>query len=249
MRDIIDYTEKYRDLGFERYQIYYRRKMILEFIEKYSPKRILEIGCGMDPLFQYIDSEYLLFTVVDPSIEFYQNAVNLSKHYNNVGVYNEEFSPREEFISNGYDFIICSSLLHEVENPSKMLSEIADICARRTVVHINVPNAFSLHRLIAYGASMINDVHDFSRRNVSFQQNTVFDLNALMDLARSCGFNIIESGSYFLKPFTHNQMQQAVDNGILDDQVMDGLYETGKILQGYGSEIYLNLRLKNGMLN
>ena len=105
MRDIKDYTEKYLDLGFERYQIYYRRKLILEFIEKYSPKKILEIGCGMDPLFQYIDPKYLVYTVVEPSTEFYKNAVNLSKQFSNVCIFNEEFSPREEYDLNKYDFM------------------------------------------------------------------------------------------------------------------------------------------------
>ena len=53
MRDIDKYTENYIIANFEDYQIKYRRKLILDVMSKYNPKTILEIGCGMKPLFQY----------------------------------------------------------------------------------------------------------------------------------------------------------------------------------------------------
>ncbi len=46
-------------------------------------------------------------------------------------------------------FIICSGLLHEVEEPDKMIRDIFRLCGRETIVHINVPNANSIHRLVA----------------------------------------------------------------------------------------------------
>ncbi len=54
MRNIENYVEKYTKAGFEDYKVLYRRKKILEVIEKYHSKKILEIGCGMEPLFQYV---------------------------------------------------------------------------------------------------------------------------------------------------------------------------------------------------
>ena len=52
MRDIEKYTTDYLVQDFEVYQVEYRRRMIAEQIEKYQPQRILEIGCGKEPLFQ-----------------------------------------------------------------------------------------------------------------------------------------------------------------------------------------------------
>lgn len=51
MRDIDKYTQEYSKAGFEKYQVAYRRRKLLEIINKYLPQRILEIGCGMEPLF------------------------------------------------------------------------------------------------------------------------------------------------------------------------------------------------------
>lgn len=51
MRDIDKYAEDYVKGDFEIYQVKYRRKMVLEQIAKYKPRKVLEIGCGMEPLF------------------------------------------------------------------------------------------------------------------------------------------------------------------------------------------------------
>jgi len=45
MRDINDYTKNYNIASFEDYKVIYRRKKVLEIMQKYKPKRILEIGC------------------------------------------------------------------------------------------------------------------------------------------------------------------------------------------------------------
>lgn len=74
MRDIEDYTQKYLEPGFEVYQVKYRRKKVLEILHRYKPKHVLEIGCGMEPLFQYADWEYQYWTVVEPSEVFVKNA-------------------------------------------------------------------------------------------------------------------------------------------------------------------------------
>ena len=77
MRDIEEYTKKYNEQSFEPYMVKYRRKKVLEEIEKYSPVSVLEIGCGMEPLFKdVLESE---FTIVEPSVEFALNANELSK--------------------------------------------------------------------------------------------------------------------------------------------------------------------------
>ena len=55
MRDLDKYTDEYNIANFEDYQIRYRKRKILEVIEEHAPKRILEIGCGMDPLFNYVE--------------------------------------------------------------------------------------------------------------------------------------------------------------------------------------------------
>lgn len=78
MRNISKYTEKYNESSFETYQVKYRRKKVIEEIEKYSPSSVLEIGCGYTPLF--LDVFETDFTIVEPSEYFATNAIELSKN-------------------------------------------------------------------------------------------------------------------------------------------------------------------------
>ena len=244
MRDIEKYTEDYNQPGFEDYQIIYRRRKILEILNQYKPKRILEIGCGMEPLFQYIEFNYDVYTVVEPSKVFCDNARRLAKGNTKISCYNEYFSAGEKFKEQQFDFIICASLLHELEEPSVFLKEVAAICNKQTVFHVNVPNAYSLHRLLAREMGLIEDEHDMSERNKHYQQNNVYDINCLSGSLEKAGFSELERGTYFVKPFTHAQMYQMMNQNIIDKSVLDGLYELGKVLKDFGSEIYINAKIK-----
>lgn len=77
-RDIMDYESKYIKgiCGFEKYKVIYRRRKIIEIIDKYEPQKILEIGCGMEPLFRYVKDKE--FTIVEPCDYFYENAKSAS---------------------------------------------------------------------------------------------------------------------------------------------------------------------------
>ena len=57
------------------------------------------------------------------------------------------------------------------------------------------------------------------------------------------GFEPIDQGSYFVKPFTHAQMSQLQGIGLMSERMLDGLWGLEKHLPGLGSEIYVNLRL------
>lgn len=46
------------------------------------------------------------------------------------------------------------------------------------------------------------------------------------------------------KPFSHKQMYAMVEKRIIDEAVMDGLYELGNHMPEYGSEIYVNCKVK-----
>ena len=244
MRDIEKYTEDYNQPNFEDYQIIYRRKKILEIMDQYNPKRILEIGCGMEPLFQYIEFKYDIYTVIEPSKVFCDNAKRLAVGNTRISCYNEYFASSEKLKKQKFDFIICSSLLHEMEEPIAFLKEIATICNEQTVLHVNVPNAYSLHRLLAKEMGLIGDEHDMSERNRLYQQNNVYDMNLLNASLEKAGFFELERGTYFIKPFTHTQMYQMMSQKIIDENVLGGLYELGKVLKDFGSEIYINAKIR-----
>ena len=240
MRNIDNYTNNYSVQSFEDYQVMYRRKKVLEQIRCFHPGSLLEIGVGLDPIFQYVED--VEFTIVEPSEKFYENARKLSEvgYGGRVHCLQGFFEDIAEGLDKKFDMIICSSLLHEVEFPDKFLGAVSKVCNENTVVHINVPNANSLHRLLALESGIISNVKDKSRRNELLQQQNVFDLDTLSQLVEKNGMHIIESGSYFIKPFTHRQMYAMLEQGIIEEKVLDGFYYLEKYMPGLGSEIYVN---------
>ena len=244
MRDINAYESKYLSESFEEIKVKYRRKKVLSIIKRYTPDHILEIGVGREPLFQWYDAK---FTIVEPSDFFFTNARNLSKGgYERITCIKGFFESDEvqSALADTYDFIVCSSLLHEVEEPKKLLSAIKKKCDKNTIVHINVPNAKSMHRLLGMTMKILKDCHDSSDANIAFQQNTVFDISMLKRMVDDEGFSVLEEGSYFIKPFSHAQMHELLNTEIIDNKVLDGLDELSELMPEYGSEIYVNCRLK-----
>jgi hypothetical protein len=111
-------------------------------------------------------------------------------------------------------------------------------------LHVNVPNARSLHRLLALEMGLIGDVFERSANQRRLQQPRTFDLASLQAQVQACGFEVTDAGSYFVKPFTHAQMAQLRSCGLLDERMLDGLMGLEKHLPGLGSEIYVNCRLR-----
>lgn len=248
MRDIKDYTDKYVDEPFEPTIVGIRKKMVIEQCKKYKHNNILEIGCGMNPFF--VDfKDYKRMIIVEPGDSFADNAAELAKKGNLevdiVRGFLENETDKINKLGIDLDFVILSSVLHELDEPQKMLSVIRSICSKDTVVHINVPNANSLHRLIAIEAGLIKDVHEQSAQMQKMQRRRTYDRELLREEVEKSGFEILDEGSYFIKPFTHSQMQRCMDAGIIDDKVILGLEKVIKYMPEYGAGIYVNVREKD----
>ena len=245
MRNLKQYTENYVDLEFEDIQALYRKKKIIEQIEKYPHKHILEIGCGMDPLFNVYNA-FDQIVIVEPAKQFSENAINISKRntilQSKVIVINRLMEEAADALTKfDFDFILVSCLLHEVEDAGLFLKKLHSIMNRETIVHINVPNAYSFHRLLAVEMGLIKSVFEMSEINIRMQQQKVFDLGSLSELVTEHGFKIINSGSYFIKPFTHKQMSEMIKSKILNEKVLDGFYNMTKYLPDFGSEIFVEI--------
>ena len=247
MRDIEDYTKKYVNKPFEDTMVRIRKKVVIEQCMKYPHANIVEIGCGMSPLF--VDFEnFDRLIIIEPSAMFATNAQQLAEEKSvtkkikivNEFVENIEKSVLEDF--GNIDFIIVSSLLHEVDEPQKLLEGVGKLCSRKTIVHINVPNAKSLHRMIAVAGGMIADEHDRSKEQIKLQISRTYDMALLHEEMAHAGFHIVDEGSYFMKPFTHKQMQQCIDAGIIDECVLQGLENVIQFFPDLGAGIYVNVK-------
>ncbi len=246
MRDIDLYTKEYDGLPFEAIQVKYRRKKVIEQIIKYKHDCMLEVGCGLEPLFAFFN-DFEEMTIVEPSSEFVNKAKELLMgDYKNsnfdVDIIQGLLEEKTEVVNNKkYDMILVSSLLHELEEPRKVLNAVYELCSDETIVHINVPNARSLHRYLAFEMGLINSVYEKSEQQIRLNQHSTFDMETLSELVEACGFTVIEKGSYFPKFFTHGQMQKLVDAQIINHEMLEGIYKMSKYLGDYGSEIYVDV--------
>jgi 2-polyprenyl-3-methyl-5-hydroxy-6-metoxy-1,4-benzoquinol methylase len=243
MRDLKDYEKSYALLPFENIQARYRKRKILETVQKYRPRSILEIGCGQDSFFNHY-SEFDTFTIVEPCDQFFENAVAQSKNNDRVNVVRGLLQDKiKEIGSRRYDLILMSSLLHEIPDCESLLRATAQLCDEATIIHLNVPNSKSFHRVLALEMGLIEHLTDRSLTQQQMQQSHTFDLDKLEALANVTGFKAIEMGSFFLKPFTHAQMALLQEVGVATELMLDGLYKLSQYFPEHGSEIYMNIQL------
>ena len=239
-RDLDNYQQQYTLSPFEETLARVRKEVIAGFLRERQFRNILEVGCGVRSLAESLD-DFDSFDVVEPGQEFLERAQRFVRTHqcsNRIHFHHQRF---EEFRDTGrVDCIVISGLLHELGDPTGFLRHAFDIAPRGCWLHVNVPNAKSFHRLWAVEAGLIKTEYDKSVTQVRLQQNHTFDSETLGKLVRDNGFSVVESGSYFIKPFTHSQMQQLVNLGVLTDALIAGLMKMERHAPGLGAEIFVN---------
>jgi 2-polyprenyl-3-methyl-5-hydroxy-6-metoxy-1,4-benzoquinol methylase len=244
VRDLDAYQREYGKLPFEESQARYRKRRIIESIARYRPRSILEVGCGFDPLFNHY-RDYERCTVVEPGDDFARNARECAKALEGITIVHGSLERNLAILSvTPYDFVALSSLLHEISDSKTLLDATAQLCGPGTIVHVNVPNALSIHRLLAVEMGLIQSVYERSQTQERMQQKQTFDAHSLAALVFESGFEIVEQGTFFIKPFTHAQMASLQTSGLLTEPMLEGLYKLSKHFPDNGSEIFMDLRLR-----
>ncbi|MGO9558168.1 MAG: methyltransferase domain-containing protein [Acidimicrobiales bacterium] len=244
----LEYGEAYeQDYGYERHQVGARRRLLTELVRTSSPNVVVETGCGSELLADAVVAAGLSveqWIVVEPFPRFAEAARLAAERLPFLSVVEglaEEVG--DEVLAKAVsppDLVICSSLLHEVADTDALLQACRRLIAEREgMLHVNIPNARSLHRRLARAAGLIADEAEMTSRNLVLRQQRVLDMAGLTALVTSAGLSVEESGGYMLKPFTHAQMEQLE---FLTPELLAGLYTLGRELPELASEIFVNAR-------
>lgn len=238
------FLQDYQNGDFENTLTEYRKKKIIDILQKYPTENILEIGCGMEPLFlKYQKFEKM--TVVEPANIMYQSAVKHRQAVSgNIECIHDFVENRvDELKEKNFDFILLVGLIHEVEDSDKIMDAVKKICRKDSYVLITTNNPYSFHLTLAYEAGMIPQLGILTDKAKSFQRNSAFTMEEMKELAKRHGFVVIEEGAYFIKPFSHGQMKELVDRQIIGREVLDGLDRLVKYIPELGAENYCVVKL------
>ena len=248
-RNLAEYVARYNeDSGFERIMVEYRRRLVLERLTALAPRTGVEVGCGSELVaahYPTAHSGFRKWVIVEPSAEFAKAAaaVNLP----NVAVVENVIEAAKQQVldelGEAPDAIVIASVLHEVIDPRSLLQAAVSIMGDRTSLHVNVPNADSLHRQLAVAMGMARNVAELSARNLTLLQNRVYTLASLREAIEEVGLRVCGTGGFFLKLLTHEQMQlllNALEKGGAQVQsILDGLDKLGRDRPEMASEIFI----------
>lgn len=243
-RNLKKYQSEYLKQPFEPIQSEIRRNHVLNWLKEneYDKGNLLEVGCGNNSLVNYLNS-FNNFQIVEPGKEFYNKACDDIKLHEKRGQIKVCNNSIEEFNKNiDYNVIIVSCLLHEIHDQPGFIKAIINLMNSQTLLYIDVPNAYSFHRLLAKELGYISDVFQKSQTQINMQQNEIFSMDTLVSLLTEHGFTILEKDDFIFKPFTHSQMQLLIDNEIFSKEFILGLAKMSKYTPDIGSEIYITAK-------
>ena len=241
-RDIEQYAKDFLqpDYAFEHILKKYRYQNILGFLKKYQPQHILEIGCATQSLFDFYH-DFKTWTVIEPG-EFFCNEVKKSTHFdsNKIQIIQGLIEEKVELLKkHSFDFIIFCAILHEIENQNEVLNAIYKLCNEKTLIHVLTSNNESFHLLWAQKAGLIADHTALTETGKRFQRFSTFNLKTLRAIVEKNGFEVLEKGSFFIKPFNHAKMVQLLESGILDENLLNALNHLSDDFPNNGAEIFL----------
>ncbi len=181
-------------------------------IENSGARRVLSLGVGhMEVARPIVDllrgGKIDRYVVVDaaPSIMegFRASMEPVPMGLDLVQAFFESFEDEQEF-----DVIEAGFILEHVDDPGQILSRLRRFAAPGACLHVAVPNARSMHRMLGHHAGLLPDVFVLSDADRALGHRRYFDVPTLTALALQCGWQVKRQAGLLLKPFTTGQLKQ-----------------------------------------
>lgn len=194
----------------------------------FKGKTALELGPASGYMTKLLVDEFEILHLIDGS-EFLLKQI---PEYSNVTKYHALFENFET--SNKYDTIIMSHVLEHIENPSEVLNKIKGWLSNDGIFLISVPNAKSIHRLVAVEMGFLNSEYELNLRDHELGHCRVYDMDILTTQIIDAGFTIHEKGGIFFKPLSNGQIENS-----WTPEMIEGFYKVGKYFQNNCAEIFV----------
>ncbi|ABB43473.1 conserved hypothetical protein [Sulfurimonas denitrificans DSM 1251] len=144
----------------------------------------------------------------------------------------EEYKPDEKFS----DIFLTDSLEH-IQEPVKLLKLIKNWLSEDGRLHIIVPNALSIHRLVGVEMGFLSSPYELNDNDISSNHIKVYDHNILKQEIKDAGLNIVVCEGVQFKPNTDIQLAD------LDENFSRALNNLSYMFNEYCAEIYVCCKL------
>lgn len=185
----------------------------------------LELGCGSGRWTRVLCERYQEVDVVDAAADLVEEVVRALE--NKGAMIHGHVNLIEEFLEKPgrtWQHVYLTMLLEHVEDPIGILAKAKGACDSDGSIFIAVPNASSIHRVVAKRAGLIREIDELSKSDLQVGHRRVYTLDLLKNHLTEAGFNISEVIPVGLKPITHQQMQA------LPDSVIWALCQSGDLV-------------------
>lgn len=187
----------------------------------------LELGPASGYMTKQLVQEFETVDLVEGALDL----LNQIPDFINVKKYHAYFEDFET--STTYDTIVMSHVLEHIADPLLVLRKINKWLKPGGVFIAAVPNAKSIHRMVAVEMGLLKTEYELNERDHQLGHYRVYDLSILKEHVTSAGFKIVETGGYFLKPLSNGQIEN-----YWTPEMIEGFYMAGKHFQEHTAEIF-----------
>lgn len=186
-------------------------------------KRALEFGCCDGFMTNLIAQHVQQLTVVDGS----QTFINMARKRvpSNVEFMHtlfEDFAPEHKF-----DYIFATYVLEHVGDAIGFLKLAGQLLSDDGLLFLVVPNARAFSRQLARHMGILDDLFALTPNDINHGHRRVYDRIALNRDIESAGLLQVGQGGLLLKLLADFQMDALIENGILGEPQLEGLYKMG----------------------
>lgn len=244
-RSIDEYWSRHLvNYSFEERVQYFRQRKCSEVIGHRinESSRVLEIGPGFTPIVEKI-TILGSYVGIEPGELPFNSLVSRFSSDSRVQIHKSAFEDMKNKLEHSsFDAIVSLGVLGEGGvDPADFLHQLGDLMKPESFGYINVPNKNSMHRIIGKEAGYLEDLCELSPRQTNLGVRELYDLPELIEAVTSSirGASIVESGSFLIKPFTHEQLNATLQEGIIGEEVVEAMYQSSSFFPDVGAEIYV----------
>lgn len=221
----IQATYSYKKVKENKYQEWKRKMYLDDFTKHVFGGEMLELGCA------YGESTAIYAPLVKKlvCVEGSSNFIDIARknvkesHVEFVNCLFEEITFQNEF-----DYVAANFILEHVADEQVVLRKCYEALKKDGLLFVSVPNATSFTRKLAVEMSFIDNEYALTESDINHGHRRLYDETSIIQVLIEAGFEIVEKGVSFIKPFAEFQMEAMAEAGILGIEQWEGLQKLAK---------------------